>query len=421
MKTYQLVIFVLGICLFGGCGVEDEKAICEFEHNVVAEFVEEINYILDIQKNSISSIEVCSEEDNISDPANVKKEYFEYMSDRALVNMDYEEEFWECINENSIDKVYKLGPKVTTEDRIRTAVANKDCWLAEIEHALSILKENLEEDQYNALVSSYEGWKQYMEPLTEVETDLFYLGGVAGDPETYPHVTEVKATRTKDYAIQLLALEYAVTGKIEFEFQVSEEDLEEEPKIIPVDIEEYDFGNEELKACIQANVVLEEGTEIEDIGWVDEEKTCMRVSIRYQETPQYRNYDHKDDYFFFIEEDIIKVLYVDYPNDANMTREVWADPDFNAHFEDVNFDGNDDLIIALGLQGDDAKYCAYLYTEKGYEYCPSFEKISQYEVDYEKEQIASTYYEVILGVERPFRDYYVFKDNMFQKLEDSNN
>lgn len=40
--------------------------------------------------------------------------------------------------------------------------------------------------------------------------------------------------------------------------------------------------------------------------------------------------------------------------------------DFDAHLEDVNFDGQDDLIIALGSNGAmyGATYCAYLYTDK---------------------------------------------------------
>lgn len=141
------------------------------------------------------------------------------MWDCALVNMDYEDEFWEHINENPIDKEYVMGPNITTEDRIVTAAENRDCWRTEIEHALTILKDVMEEEQYNMLQASYENWAAYTNSLNSVEKELFYLGGLVGDSETYPHVTEVEATRTKDYAVQLLALEYAVTGDIEFAFE----------------------------------------------------------------------------------------------------------------------------------------------------------------------------------------------------------
>ncbi len=53
-------------------------------------------------------------------------------------------------------------------------------------------------------------------------------------------------------------------------------------------------------------------------------------------------------------------------------------------FEDVNFDGHDDLLICLGYLGPNAGlyWCAYLYERGNYVYNESFERISAYELEY---------------------------------------
>lgn len=196
-------------------------------------------------------------------------------------------------------------------------------------------------------------------------------------------------------------------------------DIEIENRTNVIDVGKYNISDENLKKSIQECVQLKEGTEIDFVEWVDEEKKCMRVSIRYIQQPENLWYNHVEDYFFFVKEDETEILYVDYSNDGKLIREVWENPDFNAHFEDVNFDGQADLIISLGVNGAayGEQYCAYLYTEEGYEYCPSFEYLCRYSVDYINKQIVSTTYEDTADGRVEVISYYIFKDNAFQKLE----
>ena len=87
------------------------------------------------------------------------------------------------------------------------------------------LKDYLSEEDYSVLNVSYQGWRQYIQNITEVEQALFYIGSdykradtniITGDNSTYPRVMESVAIRTKTYAVQLMAMEYALTGKVEF-------------------------------------------------------------------------------------------------------------------------------------------------------------------------------------------------------------
>lgn len=51
----------------------------------------------------------------------------------------------------------------------------------------------------------------------------FYVGSeyagiskIAGDSLTYPRVMEIEAVRTRNYAIELMSLEYAFTNDVDF-------------------------------------------------------------------------------------------------------------------------------------------------------------------------------------------------------------
>jgi len=91
---------------------------------------------------------------------------------------------------------------------------------------------------------------------------------------------------------------------------------------------------------------------------------------------------------------------------------VWDACDFDAYFEDVNFDGHEDLIIFLGHAGVHGTeiYCAYIYTEEGYCYNSTFEDIPNYEVDKENKVIKG--YNVDNAAE--ISQYiYVYENNKF--------
>lgn len=182
------------------------------------------------------------------------------------------------------------------------------------------------------------------------------------------------------------------------ELTASAEEDRVEP--LPADVgmnekEPIDIRNEVsdiwLIEMIEENVILSDDTEIDACEWVDEEESCLRIQVQYKEPPS-DNYQHKEDYFFFLEGENIRVLHVEYPTKdwENMEedRYVWDACDFTAHLEDVTFDGRDDLVIFLGHAGSRGNliHGAYVYEDGFYHYKPGFEDIPNYEAD-EAEQI----------------------------------
>ena len=206
------------------------------------------------------------------------------------------------------------------------------------------------------------------------------------------------------------------------ELATEQEDIEEPigERLESSEINTYGVFDEKIKNSIQENVALKEGTKIENICWVDDSQKCLRVAIQYKEQPEELWFNHLEDYFFFVKEEEVEVLYVDYGTDIDMERIVWDVKDFDAHLEDVNFDGQDDLIIALGSNGAmyGATYCAYLYTDKGYEYCPSFEQQAyNYRVDHENKRIVSILYPTTGNGRVEVECYYAFKGNELRQIE----
>lgn len=186
-------------------------------------------------------------------------------------------------------------------------------------------------------------------------------------------------------------------------------------------IKQYNIENKELEACLIEYVEVKEGTKIENISWLDDSGKCLRVSIQYNKQPEGLWYNHLEDYFFFVQEEKIDVLYVDYSSEVDMPREVGNNPDFNVHFEDVNLDGNKDLIIGLGMDEfmGGEKHCAYLYTEDGYKYCPSFEYLHNYKMDYDNQcLISTTYIETEDSDAEETVEYYFYRNGQFQILNE---
>lgn len=143
---------------------------------------------------------------------------------------------------------------------------------------------------------------------------------------------------------------------------------------------------------IEDNTIARDDTEIEAVEWVNETKSCLRVRVQYREYPP-DNYRHKEDWFFFLEGEDIRVLYVDYPSkdweNHSKDRYVWDACDFDAYFEDVTFDGQEDLVISLGQSGNkgDFIYAVYVYENGSYHYKPGFENIPNYQADEDKQVI----------------------------------
>lgn len=134
-----------------------------------------------------------------------------------------------------------------------------------------------------------------------------------------------------------------------------------------------------LSEYIEKYVTLTDDTEIEGWEMLDHNgENILRIKVGYnQEDLRGTIEGHKEDYFIFLNGNgeagyVLQVGYED--------KYVGMACGYSAHFEDVTFDGNDDLLICLGghkAQG----YCAFIYENGQYRYEKSFENIPDYEVD----------------------------------------
>lgn len=132
-----------------------------------------------------------------------------------------EQDFYQKFSKNPIDAFWNWEEprEGTTTARIEFACGYRDAWKRQIENTLKVLEVNLREEHFTMIKEAYKSWELYMENTTDVEKSMFYYGGqygtVGGDLTT-PMVMESAAMRTKYYAVDLLALEYALTGDMEF-------------------------------------------------------------------------------------------------------------------------------------------------------------------------------------------------------------
>ncbi len=91
-------------------------------------------------------------------------------------------------------------------------------------------------------------------------------------------------------------------------------------------------------------------------------------------------------FFYWTPDNELKMLEVDFPpaNEYGADRYVHK-PQFQVKTDDVNFDGESDLMICLG----DGYWCTYLYKDGEYVYNRSFEQICGYEAYSTSEMIKS--------------------------------
>ncbi len=91
-------------------------------------------------------------------------------------------------------------------------------------------------------------------------------------------------------------------------------------------------------------------------------------------------------FFYWTPDNELKMLEVDFPpaNEYDADRYVHK-PQFDAKTDDVNFDGESDLMVCLG----DGYWCTYLYKDGEYVYNRSFEQICGYEAYSTSEMIKS--------------------------------
>lgn len=154
-----------------------------------------------------------------------------------------------------------------------------------------------------------------------------------------------------------------------------------------------------VQSYIDEYVTLTDEIEVENYLWMKHDnKNVLRILIRYKEKPV-NSYQHKEDYFLFFDgNDIVEqVLQVEYEDkgihigtngtECADSHDLGEGCAFDAFFDDVTFDGNDDLIISVGNSRHASYYCAYIYENGSYRYERTFEHIPSYEVDRENKLI----------------------------------
>lgn len=233
------------------------------------------------------------------------------------------------------------------------------------------------EDEYNRIILKKDG-----ENLTEIELpewtkDYPYQGVIdfENDVRFDAETMEMEITPwilledSLPYTpiIMVFSVKY-MDGKFEIEYQHIVESYKSE------DVEKY----------IDEYVVLDDDTEVEGVQWIEHDTNqCLRIRLQYKIQPKDR-YRHKEDYFLLFDEDseVTQVLRMDYEN-----IKLGYGNDFNAYFEDVTFDGNQDLLIHIGSWGSSQYYCAFIYDNGDYRREESFEKIPEYKAVAGRRQI----------------------------------
>ena len=149
-------------------------------------------------------------------------------TENEVLKVYADKEFAQLIAENPIDQYFTLDQEDGVE-KISNTSRYKQIWEREIENALEILKGYLSIQDYGILEQAYKNQMEYIDSMEQVEEHLFEFGSIYTDAEgesthneefdlrTY----EVKAERTRSYAIELMYLEYVFTGTVKFHKETS--------------------------------------------------------------------------------------------------------------------------------------------------------------------------------------------------------
>lgn len=151
----------------------------------------------------------------------------------------------------------------------------------------------------------------------------------------------------------------------------------------------------ELVEYISSSLVLNDGETIDEklTGWI-EDGVCYRVAINRPEEEVekiHNDYAHLRD-VIFVKNEAISTVDVDY---FFLTEDEWIEfgyempladrhvfdfSEFEVSYVNLTFDGNKDILIFLGHDGNvGTRYaCAYIYTDGEYKYNKSFESITNY-------------------------------------------
>lgn len=119
---------------------------------------------------------------------------------------------------------------------------------------------------------------------------------------------------------------------------------------------------------------------------------CGRIILDYEEAPE-NIYSHKEDYFCFYDKKTGELWdIVHFEVSGHYIGEACG---FGILFDDINFDGHEDLLIESGTaRGGSSYYCAYLWTDNGFRYEETFDRIGSYQAVAETKTIIGYYHEV---------------------------
>lgn len=139
-----------------------------------------------------------------------------------------DKEFARLIAENPIDQYFTLDQEDGVE-RISNTSRYIQIWEREIENALEILKGYLSIQDYGILEQAYKNQMEYIDRMEQVEEHLFEFSSIYTDEDGESAYSEefdlrtyeVKAERTRSYAIELMYLEYVFTGTVKFHKETS--------------------------------------------------------------------------------------------------------------------------------------------------------------------------------------------------------
>lgn len=187
---------------------------------------------------------------------------------------------------------------------------------------------------------------------------------------------------------------------------------EEEPSVIvePISTEIISSSDKSIDDKIKETVVINDGEKVEKAEWI-EEGMVFRVAVeRTEEIPH--EYLHLRDYIF-VKKEGIKWFEVEYPSKLDFSdpdRYVNSGCDFNVLYEDVTFDGNEDVLISLGDAGPNRVFCAYVYENGEFSYKNTFESIPFDHVDYEEKTIVGF---ITDGHSYEYEAKYAYEDGEF--------
>lgn len=211
---------------------------------------------------------------------------------------------------------------------------------------------------------------------------------------------------------------------LDFEMQAGTDADKETENLIPESIG-YISENEALKveSYINEFIDLSDSTEVEGYEWMQYgNKQVLHVKIQYTDKPA-NNYQHKEDYFFFTTWDApVDVSYEDKgihvgTEDECLNNHCLGEGcDFDAHFEDVTFDGQMDLLISVGNSRHAEYYCVYVYENGAFRFEKTFEHIPSYVVDKDQELIYGFDTD---GVELNYETVYEYKNGEFVLIEEN--